>query len=83
MEAGRKEAKQMNASRIIFIFGTFFTSFGAVLLISEVPQWAWWTGKALVILGPLLTTSLALGKNETPAVPQEPINPTPEIKKIV
>ena len=64
----------MKPSQIIFVVGTFLTSFGGVLLISEIPKWAWWTGKAMVILGPLLTASLGFystpGKSKSKAKPR-------------
>ncbi len=49
----------MKARDIIAIVGGFFTSFGSVLMMNEVPKWAWWTGQAMVILGPLLMVARA------------------------
>lgn len=45
---------------VLALIGSFCAGFGGLIVMSDVPKWAWWTGQAMVILGPLLMGSRAL-----------------------
>lgn len=69
----------MKARDIISLVGAFFLSFGGIIMTQDVPKWAWWTGQAMVILGPILMGSRAAmagakprsPDDETPAEPKQ------------
>jgi len=75
----------MKARDIISIFGAFCMAFGGTLKSNGESKAIWWVGEAMSTLGPILMASRAFSagsKNDKDNM-QEPINPTPEIKKIV
>lgn len=50
----------MKTSDILAMIGSFCLCFGAVVVENDVPKWAWWTGKAMIIAGPILMGSRAV-----------------------
>lgn len=52
----------MKLRDILFLIGTFSTSFGALILTQDVPKWFWWCGQAMVVLGPILVGGRVLGQ---------------------
>ena len=75
----------MKASDIISIFGAFCMAFGGTLKSNGDSKALWWVGEAMSALGPILMASRAFsaGSKNDKDNPQEPINPTPEARKIV
>lgn len=45
---------------LLAVIGSFCAGFGGLIIVSDVPKWAWWCGQAMVILGPILMSSRAL-----------------------
>jgi hypothetical protein len=56
----------MKGRDIVFVVGGFMGAFGGVILTSDVDPWAWWTGKAMVILSPLIMSVLGFNHKEPP-----------------
>lgn len=61
----------MKARDIIALIGSFFLSFGGVIMTQDVPKWAWWAGTAMLISGPLMMGSRAAMAGAKPRSPDE------------
>ena len=67
----------MKTSDILSMVGAFCMCFGATIIESDVPKWAWWTGKAMIIAGPILMGSRAVASmRKKPANAQDDITGT-------